>query len=78
MATHGLPSTYRHGCRCDECRTAHTADCAARRAQRSERPADEVPHGLSGYNNWACRCGTCSLAKSEANAQYWASVGGVR
>lgn len=28
-----------------------------------------VPHGLSGYDNWGCRCGVCRKAKSKENAK---------
>lgn len=29
---HGHPTTYRKGCRCDDCRAANTADARQRRA----------------------------------------------
>lgn len=32
--THGLPSTYRYGCRCEECKAAATAGQRGRRAGR--------------------------------------------
>lgn len=73
MITHGKASTYRHGCRCDDCRSAHTDHCKRKRAERRSRPHEEIPHGLGGYRNWNCRCEVCKAAKSEANAAYRAS-----
>jgi hypothetical protein len=73
--THGLASTYRHGCRCEDCRTAHTIQAAAERARRAERSRDEVPHGtFGGYVNWACRCDPCSEANSAKCADYQARI----
>lgn len=70
MRTHGKRATYVNAdCRCDECRQANTA------FQRERKQAGNVPpggeHGLSGYNNFGCRCRTCTEAKQEANAAYW-------
>lgn len=76
MPTHGLASTYRHGCRCELCRDANTDFCKQQRTERSNRPVDDIPHGLSGYQNWDCRCEVCKAAKSEKNAAaYQASRG---
>lgn len=69
MRTHGLASTYRHGCRCDDCREAHRVAHAAQRAALAARPRAQVPHGTSGgYDNWLCRCEKCTAAKSVKNA----------
>lgn len=67
--THGKASTYRHGCRCDPCKAANSAFAKRERVTRSQRPAEEIPHGLSGYNNWLCRCPVCKAAKSVENAR---------
>lgn len=61
---------YRRGCRCEECREANRSYQKAHRAARVERgKADPslIPHGLSGYQNWDCRCHKCSWAGSIGN-----------
>lgn len=67
---HGTTTGYRyHRCRCDECRTAHAAECSRWRQEQRRRgvPAD-VPHGYeSTYNNYGCRCDECVEAKSYYN-----------
>lgn len=71
MPTHGKASTYRHGCRCDECRTEHTKQVARESAGRARRPVADVPHGLSGYKNWGCRCEVCSHAHTNYRVGEW-------
>lgn len=74
MATHGLPSTYWDGCRCDLCRDAHTSRVRQSRASRSAKKTTSpavVPHGLSGYMNWACRCDICKAAHSAYGQGDW-------
>lgn len=65
--THGTVVSYqRRGCRCDECRAAHTERAQRARLSRQARNAD-APHGTaSGYDNWKCRCATCRAANSDA------------
>lgn len=63
-AAHGSPTMYQHhGCRCDECRTAHNRRHAAMRRYRTLRLAQDptlAPHGsVSTYGNWGCRCDEC-------------------
>lgn len=69
MRTHGLASAYRAGCRCEPCTKANSDFLRDKRAERAQRPADEVPHGLSGYKNWLCRCEICKAAGSVDNAR---------
>lgn len=63
----GSGTTYEHyGCRCLECREAHRARIAKRRAVRiAELAADPtiVEHGKdSTYGNYGCRCDECREA----------------
>ncbi len=68
--THGIPSAYNNGCRCDECRLAHRARMARIRADLFSRPRDQVPHGTrGGYINWGCRCQPCTTAATVANRE---------
>lgn len=77
MTEHGY-GPYSRGCRCEICRSAKSAYLRRRRAEASEQrraaEADGVGryvagatvHGLSGYQNHACRCRVCRAAKSAA------------
>ena len=71
--THGLPSTYRHGCRCEDCRVAHTAYTVVERAVRAERLAADptlAPHGKrTTYTNWGCRCALCVTANTQQDSR---------
>lgn len=83
-ARHGIPSTwqpklsgcgtwgaYKRGCRCEKCRTHHTARLAAGKADRYARRAAgtaQFTHGANAYKNWGCRCTICSQAASKVNA----------
>ena len=68
-ATHGAASTYRNGCRCGECRAAHTERTRWERQSRADRlNADPklAPHGTyTTYENWGCRCKDCAAAHRE-------------
>lgn len=48
------------------------ARAARRRANARRAAADPsvVPHGMSGYNEWGCRCEICSGARSAYNKEY--------
>lgn len=62
MRTHGgSGSTYSYGCRCDECRAAHSKrTLLARRRRRKQLPYTLLYHGeYSTYINWQCRCEEC-------------------
>lgn len=70
MTGHGVLG-YREGCRCFTCRKAWSAyHCDLRRkrqaAFRSGKITD-IKHGLSGYNNYGCRCPVCLAAGQERN-----------
>jgi len=70
---HGHSATYGKGCRCDECRAAHTARCRKRRADSAKDPsrADRAGHGkASTYKNHGCRCIACREANSASLAEW--------
>ncbi len=75
---HGTYSAYarRNGCRCAACRAAKAAYVreSRKRAGMARVKADlagkthgvrGIAHGLSGYQNHACRCEVCCTVKSE-------------
>lgn len=65
--THGLLSTYRHGCRCEPCRAANRNKDRAARRKTSGRT-----HGRISTYNAGCRCEPCREVKSEIQARFWA------
>lgn len=57
-------ASYGRGCRCEGCIEANriaAREAKERRIARSHKGA-EIPHGVSGYSNWDCRCLVCSSA----------------
>jgi hypothetical protein len=60
-------ASYARGCRCDGCVEAnreHQKEVKARRVaygkkHGKKKTGEPIPHGVSGYSNWDCRCGTC-------------------
>lgn len=59
--THGRVSTYIHcKCRCVPCRQANANRMRAARVRRARYPAEVVPHGRYGYQNYLCRCQMCT------------------
>jgi hypothetical protein len=71
---------YTSGCRCAVCRTAKSAYMRERRAgARAARRAAEdrgeayiaagIKHGISGYQNYSCRCGECRRAGKAASVR---------
>lgn len=69
LMVHGSPAMYqRHGCRCDQCRTAHNRRKYQMRRYRGLRLQQDptlAPHGsASTYTNWGCRCDECRAAWS--------------
>lgn len=64
MKTHGTPSCYNAGCRCDDCRKTNRERSRRQRAARN--PAD-APHGTAGgYTNYGCRCEPCRRAHAAS------------
>lgn len=57
-------AAYGRGCRCDGCIDANRVAAREAKDRRIARAHHgvEVPHGVSGYSNWDCRCVTCSTA----------------
>ncbi|MBH0778792.1 hypothetical protein [Nocardia bovistercoris] len=84
-AGHGTAACYRTGCPRPECREAvrvYTAELRARRfALRvtgtngkpyaaTDLKGRALPHGLSTYREWGCRCDVCGEASTAATAAY--------
>jgi hypothetical protein len=68
--TTSCPSSaeYARGCRCEGCKEANREmqrEIKARRLERVSRGKRKVPHGVSGYSNWDCRCSECKKAWSS-------------
>lgn len=64
--THGKGSTYRRGCRCDDCRAANTRGVREQQKKRKERlDTAQFKHGAAAYTNWGCRCEVCTKAHTE-------------
>jgi hypothetical protein len=65
---HGRSGRYNSGCRCDECKAAHSVRMRGLFAQLRARLAADpsaAPHGAEGtYSNWGCRCEDCKAAHS--------------
>lgn len=60
-------ASYLRGCRCDGCKLEARDGrrvVKERRLQRVEEGRKKVPHGVSGYSNWNCRCPKCKRAWS--------------
>jgi hypothetical protein len=67
---HGTMRGYRLGCHGDDCRAANTARTQAIRARLRTLPAEAVPHGPGGYDNYACRCLTCGRGSRRRRLRY--------
>lgn len=59
---------YNEGCLCDVCRAGNTAKTATARARRRLLPAEAIPHGLGGYDNYGCPCEVCREAHRTRRA----------
>jgi hypothetical protein len=58
-------------CRCPECTIAMSAYVGRRRAARKKAKREPPEHGVNGYENYGCRCETCTTAEREKRrAQY--------
>lgn len=60
--THGTPSCYQSGCRCEQCRKANAEKTRLRRAARKREGRVPAKHGETGYGNYGCRCTVCVSA----------------
>jgi hypothetical protein len=71
---HGY-NPYTYGCRCRVCRDGKAEYTRARRRAHSDQMkavrsttgtyvAEGIKHGLSGYQEYKCRCETCRAAKA--------------
>lgn len=58
---HGAPSTYRHGCRCADCRAYNANYQRELVAYRKAHKIEPSIHGVSGYSNYGCRCEICRI-----------------
>ena len=73
---HGLPATYKAGCRCQPCTTAAseyaTARAKARQAgdvRTAQGEPKERKHGARSTYKAGCRCSECTAAQTEYNAK---------
>lgn len=74
--THGVPNTYKAGCRCQPC-TAAASEYAKKRAKARQagdvRTAQGEPkqrkHGARSTYKAGCRCSECTAAQTEYNAK---------
>lgn len=75
--THGASSYTNYACPCDICREGHRL---VAKQMRTDRYAERVmmqrrlihpraTHGaLGGYLNFGCRCASCTIANTQAQA----------
>lgn len=77
---HNQATYVNHGCRCDVCTAAATAEQQRRRLdRRAARLATEadgrihivdgITHGEGGYGYWHCRCVVCRTAHNTNTAR---------
>lgn len=70
---HGRAGTYvDRKCRCGECRAAwrvYTAQLREARAQAGRDNPGLIPHGATGYVNWACRCEVCKAGHAARHRE---------
>ena len=71
--THGLPNTYKAGCRCEPCTKAASEYAKeryeARKAGDVRKPAGRRKHGGRSTYNSGCRCKPCTDAQDAYNAK---------
>lgn len=69
---HGTHTRYRSGCRCQQCKTAHTeSNKEYRRRNKSHLIGPTQIHGTATRYRYGCRCDECSRAMSEYHKEYW-------
>jgi hypothetical protein len=86
--SHGTRSSYRKGCRCDECRKANnqsekmrcqklgrrlTSKPGAKKKHGGDPSHPLFPHGYTGYI-LGCRCADCTKSNTEKQRVYTAKV----
>ena len=71
VRTHGKESTYKNGCRCQSCKTAH-AEAAAR--YRDNNPGPKEHGTIYAYRVLGCRCDDCREANRVYQAAYRAAL----
>lgn len=65
---HGTRSWYlNHRCRCQPCRDANTAYHRELLKRLAQTPFEQIPHGITGYRDYSCRCPACFKAQSDKN-----------
>lgn len=65
-------ASYVRGCRCDGCveanrerqRSVKERRVAYGKKHNRKHDGNPIPHGVSGYSNWDCRCPRCKNAWS--------------
>lgn len=67
LAKHGTATRYyTNKCRCTKCRKYAREYMRGLRIAMRAVPKSEIPHGLNGYENYACRCEICTKAKAKS------------
>jgi hypothetical protein len=66
---HGVPNTYKAGCRCADCTSAASAYATERRnARKAVKGTPKSDHGRRSTYKAGCRCEKCTKAQSDYNA----------
>lgn len=65
--SHGMEG-YAQGCQCEKCTRANRERHREVRRKLASKDPSEIPHGLSGYCNYSCRCDVCRAAGKIMNA----------
>ena len=71
--THGHVQCYNAGCRCEECKQAHTVRMDKARKAREAKKLDpnDPRHGtVNLYRNFGCRCVPCTKVTTEYNEEH--------
>jgi len=67
---HGNGGYNNWGCRCTECRAAHSEWLWTYRNRLANLPFEDKPHGTdNGYVNYRCRCAECRAAHADLKRQ---------